>query len=157
MTCVWGVWENGMADANLYNQWRPGYANHQEHDVTTEFDLPYPPSANHTWRVVRGQNRVVLSKAARNFRARVYARLLAAGAKPVSGPVALVIYVHAPDARKRDIDNLLKALLDALQHAGLFADDYQVARLTIERGEIVAGGLVRVGIRTMYQEIKDVV
>jgi len=37
-----------------------------------------------------------------------------------------------PDRRGRDVDNLAKALLDALQHAGVMRDDSQVRRLVLE-------------------------
>ena len=43
------------------------------------------------------------------------------------------VHLHAPDKRLRDIDNVLKPLLDALVHAGLFNDDSQVDLITIDR------------------------
>ena len=49
---------------------------------------------------------------------------------------------------RRDLDNLLKALLDALQHAGLYEDDTQAESILIERGAVVQGGAVAVNITT---------
>lgn len=57
------------------------------------------------------------------------------------------VTVFPPDRRRRDIDNVQKALLDALQHGGAFHDDNQIVRLTIERGDPVDGGKTIVSIR----------
>jgi hypothetical protein len=50
-------------------------------------------------------------------------------AGPLTGPLELDVLLFPPDHRRRDLDNPLKAILDALEHAGLYADDAQVARL----------------------------
>lgn len=44
------------------------------------------------------------------------------------------------DRRGSDLDNRMKALLDALEHAGVFDDDEQIDELLILRGPIVKGG-----------------
>jgi len=41
-----------------------------------------------------------------------------------------------PDRRRRDLDNLLKSVLDALEHAGVYADDSQVDLLVVRRCEV---------------------
>ena len=46
---------------------------------------------------------------------------------------------------RRDLDNLLKGLLDALTHAGLWLDDSQVADLRIRRAPTI-GGMVKVRV-----------
>jgi crossover junction endodeoxyribonuclease RusA len=46
-----------------------------------------------------------------------------------------------PDARRRGLDNLLKAPLDGLQHAGVVVDDSQFDALSIKRMQSVAGEL----------------
>jgi crossover junction endodeoxyribonuclease RusA len=48
------------------------------------------------------------------------------------GRLGLWLELYPPDRRVRDIDNPLKALLDALRAAGMFADDRQIKRLLIE-------------------------
>jgi Holliday junction resolvase RusA-like endonuclease len=40
--------------------------------------------------------------------------------------VAVSIVAFPPDNRTRDLDNILKALLDSLQHAGVIPDDNDV-------------------------------
>ena len=75
------------------------------------------------------------------------ALLTALRIEPLSKPLAVQVDVFPPDRRRRDIDNLQKALLDALQHGGAYLDDSQVARLVIERHEPVEGGKAVVEIR----------
>jgi hypothetical protein len=62
--------------------------------------------------------------------------------RPIAGRLAVTIDVHPPDRRRRDLDNALKALLDALQHGGAYHDDAQIDDLHIRRGACVSGGRV---------------
>jgi len=91
--------------------------------------LPYPPSVNHYWGS-NGKRRYILP-AGVEFRDRVFNIL--AGCKQLRGNVALKIEVYPPDKRRRDLDNVLKAILDALQHADAMKDDNQVAALHVWR------------------------
>lgn len=95
--------------------------------------LPFPPSVNRMWRQYRG--RAILSKAGRDYRK---AAIVAAyGLGTVGGDqCAVSIRAYLPDARRRDCDNLTKAPLDALAHAGVYLDDSQIVRLTIEKAGI---------------------
>lgn len=107
-----------------------------------ELELPMPPTVNRIWR--RVGNRTVLSRDGRNYRSRVRALLAARGVQLLEGRLAVVIDVHPPDRRRRDLDNLHKGLLDSLQHGGLFRDDSQIDDLHIRRCGCVPGGMVRV-------------
>jgi crossover junction endodeoxyribonuclease RusA len=60
------------------------------------------------------------------------------------------VLAYPPDHRRRDLDNLAKAILDALQHAGVYGNDCQVKLLTLAmmdtdtinpRAEITIGAL----------------
>ena len=53
---------------------------------------------------------------------------------------------NKPDKRRRDLDNILKAPLDALTHAGLLMDDEQFDEINIVRGQPVSGGRLEIRI-----------
>lgn len=110
-----------------------------------EFELPFPPSINHYWR--RVGPRTLISREGRRFRQRVMAILAARGIRPMGGWLDVHVEVSPPDNRRRDIDNLQKALLDALQHGGAYADDNQIVKLSIERCAPIPGGKTIVRIR----------
>ena len=111
------------------------------------FELPYPPSLNHYWR--RSGPRTLISREGRRFRRDVMAILAARRIEPLLGPLAVEVDVFPPDNRRRDIDNLPKALLDALEHGGAYADDSQIVKLTIEKRDAVTGGRTLVKIREL--------
>jgi crossover junction endodeoxyribonuclease RusA len=54
---------------------------------------------------------------------------------------------HPPDHRSRDLDNLIKPLLDALQWAGIMENDRQVRGIFIQWGSVRPGGRVRVRLQ----------
>ncbi len=110
-------------------------------------ELPYPPSINHYWR--RCGSRILISREGRRFRSNVVAILAALRIQPMEGALELEVEVSPPDHRRRDIDNVQKALLDALQHGGAYADDSQIVRLSISKCSPVAGGKTLVRIRTI--------
>lgn len=114
-----------------------------------ELMLPYPPSVNNYWRSARSRHgvNVHISEAGKKFRAHVYAAVIQANAvKRYPERLNIEVKLYPADARKRDIDNCLKALLDALACAGVYLDDEQVDRLTVTREHKVKGGacLVRI-------------
>lgn len=97
-----------------------GTARHMQPPIKAT--LPYPPTVNHYWlRTKRGMR---ISDEGRDFRRRVVALL--AGCPTFTGRLAVTVRVFPPDRRTRDQSNLSKALFDALEHAGLFANDNQI-------------------------------
>ena len=66
--------------------------------------------------------------------------LAALRVQPIAGRLAVEVEVFPPDHRRRDIDNVVKALLDALQRGRAYADDSQIVRLSIEKHQPVEGG-----------------
>lgn len=112
-------------------------------------ELPYPPSVNTLWRSAGGRN--ILSEAGRAYRRQGLTSLLFVSKAdracwPFTGPLAVEIYVHPPDRRRRDLDNIPKAVLDLLTHGGVYQDDSQIDRLLIQRQAVFPGGLVRVEV-----------
>jgi crossover junction endodeoxyribonuclease RusA len=91
--------------------------------------LPYPPTVNHMYRRARGH--LALTPEALAFRHAVRLIAIAQGVTPVTGPVAVFVDVYRP--RKRgDLDNLIKATLDALNGVA-YRDDDQVTQIHAER------------------------
>ena len=110
-----------------------------------EIVLPWPPSVNHYWRTWQG--RTTISRAGREYRQAVERLVLAYGLQSFgANSLAVSIEARMPDRRKRDLDNLLKAPLDALTHAGLWLDDSQIHDLRITRAPIVKGGALTVRV-----------
>ena len=103
-----------------------------------ELQLPYPPSVNHYWGQ-RGNHRFV-GKKGQEFRLEVKVVALERKIKAIEGRLSLKVYLYPPDKRKRDIDNVLKSLLDAMEHAGVYENDSQLDELYIKRCEVVKGG-----------------
>jgi len=109
-----------------------------------ELSLPLPPSSNHYYR--RVGRATLISRAGREYRAGVRAALAAMRTRRMDGRLALVVIVFPPDRRRRDLDNLLKCLLDSLQHGGLYEDDSAIDRIDIRRGPVTRGGGVHIRI-----------
>lgn len=107
------------------------------------FNIPFPPSVNTYWRNLP-TGRTVLSAKAREYRKKVIA--LTAVNKPFLSRLRMVIELYPPDKRRRDVDNSLKAILDSLQHAGVYRDDEQIDELTAMKKTPVKGGYCMVSI-----------
>jgi Holliday junction resolvase RusA-like endonuclease len=114
--------------------------------------LPYPPSVNKYWRHVGF--RTLISREGRRFRKHVIAILASIGCKPIQGPLIAEVEVYPPDNRRRDLDNVLKALFDALGHGKAYYDDFQIVELHVKKCEIVPGGKVRVVLRQVEEEAR---
>lgn len=112
-----------------------------------KFSIPFPVTVNHYWGN-RGKMKF-LTERAKEFRADVLIafklhlreKCIARGVYPLKGKLAVLITVFFPDRIKRDLDNLLKSTLDALEHAGVFVNDSQIKDLRIvASNEIKYGG-----------------
>jgi len=114
----------------------------------TKLDLPYPPSVNHYWGQ-RGNHRFV-GKKGQEFRLEVKIMVFKRKIKRLEGRLALTVYLYPPDKRKRDIDNIAKSLLDALEHAGVYENDSQLDELHIIRQELRPGGACKVIITQLH-------
>ena len=113
--------------------------------LVSSFNLPYPPSFNTYWRNFRGH--MVLSQKGREYKQAV-AEYVSENNVPKFGDSKLKItmILQPKDKRKIDIDNRIKCVLDSLQEAGVFDDDFQVDHIEMIRGTQIKGGLLHVVI-----------
>lgn len=110
-----------------------------------EISLPWPPSVNRIWR--RSKFATYLSEVGKRYYAQTVPMIQSEYKDPqIIGRVKMTIYLYPPDKRKRDIDNCLKAILDAFTRAGIWRDDSQIDVLTVARANVVKNGSVRVRI-----------
>ena len=124
-----------------------------------EIVIPYPPSVNTYWRAVKG--RVIMSKKGREYRDAVYTAVNSAfepddidDPRPLLGRLRVKIIATMPDKRRRDIDNINKAALDALGYAGIYGDDEQIDDLHVIRGEVMKPGCLEVHIEEIEPKEK---
>lgn len=107
-----------------------------------ELTLPWPPSANNYVRHTRAGGHY-LTQATKTFRLEVWNEAKQHRVPLQRGKLVLHVEAHPPDKRRRDMDNLFKALGDALQCAGVVADDSQFDVYTIKRMPVIKGGVLQ--------------
>lgn len=117
-----------------------------------EQELPPPPSINHYYRHVGP--RVLISKLGRQYRELVNQRLRFARIEKMQGPLSFRLDFYPPDRRRRDLDNLFKCLLDALQYAGAYSDDNQIVQITATKREVMPpNGLIYIKLEPYDNEL----
>jgi crossover junction endodeoxyribonuclease RusA len=87
--------------------------------------LPYPPTVNHYWCV--GNGHIYVSAQGKAY-VRQVKRILE-GAPKVKGKLQVTVLVSPPDRRERDIDNILKCLLDSITRSGVWKSDSHIVVL----------------------------
>ena len=108
--------------------------------------LPWPPTVN-TYYGNAKNGRKYLTKRGRDFKKEAVVQLMVQKAPlALAGRLEVRIEAHPPDRRKRDIDNIIKPLLDCITDYGLWLDDEQIDILRIRRRSIEKPGYVRVYI-----------
>jgi|TARA_R110000824_G_C15132322_1_gene669142 crossover junction endodeoxyribonuclease RusA len=111
--------------------------------------LPYPPSVNTYWRA-NGKRRFI-SKAGILFTQEVILIVKQSKAKSFEERrLAISVVIHPRSKRKFDLDNTLKAILDALMKAGMYNDDSQIDYIEIARGEAVKNGKAVINLNEFY-------
>lgn len=110
--------------------------------------LPYPPSANHYWMlaVIKKSIRKFIGKKGKEFRQKVL-DIIPENVITYTDRLEVSIIVFPPDKRKRDLDNILKPTLDALEVAKVYENDNLIDKLIVTRGEVVKGGKLEIKIR----------
>lgn len=93
--------------------------------------LPWPPTVNHYYTVSRG--RKILSDRGRIYKRSCFVLMHNQGIEKMVGRFSVSIVARPPDNRKRDLDNILKPVLDALTEYGAIEDDSHIDDLRIQR------------------------
>ncbi len=124
--------------------------------VAIRIELPWPPSVNKYWRHNRGRTHI--SAEGKAYRSHVATQCMVDRVPKLgSERLAMLIEAYPPDNRRRDLDNILKAPLDALgKHedhgapgAGVYDDDSQIDELKVTRMPAEKPGRMVVTIEVM--------
>lgn len=110
-----------------------------------QLTLPLPNSANTHWRHAKGFT--YLSEKGKDYRQKVNDLVKCLNLPELQSRLEVTIWIYPKDKRKMDIDNRIKPLLDALQRAGVYADDEQIDKLIVWRRAIHKGGQCIVHIK----------
>ena len=115
-----------------------------------QFTLPWPPSVNTYYRAIsRGRFATnILSKKGRDYPKHCKLAIGFWPHAPIAAPVSLTVDLFPPDRRRRDLDNHLKPIQDALTKCRIWSDDVLVNRIVAEihRDQPRKGGEVEVQI-----------
>lgn len=111
--------------------------------------LPDPPSANRYYRVPKGMSFPILSREGRAYKDRVQEIAREEGYPPPGlKDVTLVIEYHPASKNRKDLDNINKAVWDALKGIA-YQDDKQVVQCISRVGMPFPGGAVVVAWSTV--------
>ncbi|PHM37164.1 RusA family crossover junction endodeoxyribonuclease [Xenorhabdus innexi] len=112
---------------------------------TYRLKLPWPPTINHYWKHSRWGH--YITEKGKDYRQNIIT-LIKQQDLDILTPsrIRITITAHPPDRRRRDIDNLPKAVFDSLTHAHFWVDDEQIDDMRITRGELIKGGCLDVQI-----------
>jgi crossover junction endodeoxyribonuclease RusA len=98
--------------------------------TVASFSLPFPPSVNNLYASAGGRR--VKSRHYVSWQRDALWRIKLLRQPSIRGQVMVTIYGHPKDRRKRDIDNIVKPILDTLVRAGIIEDDRHVVKLRAE-------------------------
>ncbi len=127
---------------------------------TITLRLPWPPSVNHYYG--RSKFGVFLKDPGRLYRKKASVEFAKMGWPRLDGPVHVHLILTPPDRRQRDIDNVRKALYDAISdrhhrrvrvHQGVIPDDANIKADSAEFTE-PGEGMVEIRISEYHGETK---
>ncbi len=119
------------------------------------FTMPWPPTVNHYHQPVR------MAKGARiikGIKARRYAEEMEVHLKeiglygekiPEDKILHMTLKLNPPTLARYDVDNRTKGIMDALSNANFYADDSQIHKLTVMKGDKIKGGNVQVKVTVL--------
>ena len=126
---------------------RSGSLETEESTLTGDLVLPWPPSVNTYWRTFRG--RMILSKFGRLYQTAVAEQVVTQSCPKFGDKnIKVTIAAYRPDKRRRDLDNLPKAVLDGMCSAGVYDDDSQIVDLRIYWADEI-GGMLKIKVEAV--------
>lgn len=132
----------------------PGLDGPSPGPTSQRFELPYPPTVNTYWRSMIMKNKatgepfikVYTSEDGLKYQKAVEKIFRFNAGQAMTGPLFFQADFHPPDKRQRDLDNLLKSIIDALAEAGAFENDDQIQEIHVRMGKPLKGGIAYVTI-----------
>jgi len=114
-----------------------------------EIHLPWPPTVNSYYGHKPIKRKIIpyIKKAGKEYREAVHQAIVEqVGYLELDESLHVEVVLYPPDERRRDLDNYMKALLDACTHAKLWEDDSLIDQLVIYRGRKCPKGAVIIRI-----------
>lgn len=103
-------------------------------DKGLTFDLPMPPSVNKLYANIPGKGRVKLDHYKKWINEASWMLIAERNRtrrhKMMTGKVAVQVDAYKPANKRRDLDNILKAICDLLKSTNTIEDDSQVHEIT---------------------------
>ncbi len=127
-------------------------------DLIQKGKLPYPPSINKYWGSrqirLRGTGKIIkcvyrLPAVVKYVNDVIYFLKMQKIKPFFAEKLRIELLIYPPDRKKRDIDNVCKGILDALQYAGIYDDDFKIWQLSVERREVRKHGEVEFTIMSI--------
>lgn len=105
------------------------------------FTLPYPPSVNSHMASIPYYDKAKKKLRVRQISTAKWRNYLLLASKEIvlqkririDGDVMVSIDIYPPDRRRRDSDNIVKAVFDSLTKSGIIEDDWQIVKHSVER------------------------
>lgn len=114
----------------------------------TSFSLPYPSGLSVNRYLVRATRQIYLNPKVKQYYREVYWLIHTYKIPSFEDrDIEVSIEIYPPTRRRMDVDNCLKVVLDALQNCGMYNNDNQIRKLTIERREVVDNSRLDIEIK----------
>jgi len=123
------------------------------------YDLAWPPSINHYYLNARNHGNVgqkrIMEPRTRKYHEDMFTYLLCQKKQDeiLTCPLEAIVYIYPPDLRKRDDDNVQKAIWDVMQKSRIYRDDSQIKRKHTYWANVVEGGVIRVMLKPIIDEL----
>jgi crossover junction endodeoxyribonuclease RusA len=102
--------------------------------MEVDITLAWPPSVNRIWKY--GKGRVRSDKSVIEYYKNMMLLYRGKIKRTLKGRIRVHMNVYPPDNKVRDLDNILKVPMDAMQKMTVYKNDSQIDELHIYRKEV---------------------